>query len=235
MARRSASAVKSFRRRLFRVRWLRRLLVPVHRFPPTPAGLLCAARLSAPARSHLYPAVELIGGYDSNPQRLNAGGPGSYFTSVNPELAVRSNWARHALNAEMRGSYIWYSRTWEDIVTGTAQTDCDCDDAPERWRRRVCRVRWTAPAWNRVSIGRLDTYELSHADAEARFSLGTDNPGSPNVMAGLVKIADLHRARRLARLHAELQPARCHGRKAAPTASSIRTSHLTDGTTSSND
>ena len=72
------------------------ILVPVHRFPPTLIDYYAPIGFRAGSFT-LFPAVELIGGYDSNPQRLNAGGPGSYFTSINPEFLVRSNWARHAL------------------------------------------------------------------------------------------------------------------------------------------
>ncbi len=203
------------------------ILVPVHRFPPTLIDYYAPIGFRAGSFT-LFPAVELIGGYDSNPQRLNAGGPGSYFTSINPEFLVRSNWARHALNAEMRGSYIWYSRTWEDIVTGTAQVDAT-SVAVSGLPRSLDRPNMET----RVN-GRLDTYELSHADAEARFSLGTDNPGSPNVMAGLSRLpiytrigGSLGYTQNFNRLDVTLKGG----------ADSIRyqESDLTDGTTSSNE
>jgi hypothetical protein len=204
------------------------VLVPVHRFPPTPQDYYAPLGIRSGSFT-LYPAVELIGGYDSNPQRLNAGGPGSYFTSVNPALSVRSNWARHALNAEMRGSYIWYSRTWEDIITGTAQTADQTSVAVSGLPRSLDRPSMEA----RVN-GRLDTYELSHADAEARFSLGTDNPGSPNVMAGLSKLpiytrvgGSLGYTQNFNRLDVTL--------KGGADRVFYQESELTDGTTSSND
>jgi hypothetical protein len=83
-------------------------------------------------------------------------------------------------------------------------------------------------------MGRLDTHELSHADAEARFSLGTDNPGSPNVMAGLSRLpiytrvgGSLGYTQNFNRFDATLKGG----------ADSIRyqDSQLTDGTTSGNE
>ena len=50
------------------------------------------------------PAVEILGGYDSNPGR-RAGGAGSPVVIVAPELSVRSQFARHQLNADIRAAY----------------------------------------------------------------------------------------------------------------------------------
>jgi len=208
------------------------VLVPVHRFPPPPQDYYAPLGFRVGAFT-VFPAVEQIGGYDSNPQRLNAGGPGSYFTSVNPSLTVRSNWRRHALNAELRGSYIWYSRTWEDIITGTAQVDCGCGGTTSIAVSGLPRTLDRPDMEARV-IGRLDTHELSHMDGEARFSLGTDNPGSPNVIAGLARLPIYTRAggslgytQNFNRLDVTL--------KGGADRVFYQQSEFTDGTTSSND
>ncbi|MGJ5021171.1 outer membrane beta-barrel protein [Bradyrhizobium oligotrophicum] len=50
------------------------------------------------------PAVEIQAGYDTNPTRRN-GGQGSPVAIVATEVAVRSQWERHQLNADFRGAY----------------------------------------------------------------------------------------------------------------------------------
>jgi hypothetical protein len=152
---------------------------------------------------------------------------------VNPELAVRSNWQRHALNADLRGSYIWYSRTWEDIITGSAEVDCGCGSTTSV---AVSGLPQTLdrPAMESRVYGRLDTHELSHMDAEARFSLGTDNPGSPNVTAGLVRLPIY------TRVGGSLGYTQNYNRfdltlKGGADRVYYQPSQLTDGTTSSND
>ncbi len=56
----------------------------------------------------LFPAIELIGGYDTNPARA-PGGQGASLYTVAPELQAQSNWSRHELKADLRGSYTGYS------------------------------------------------------------------------------------------------------------------------------
>ena len=69
------------------------------------------APLGIPAGAFdLFPAVELIGGYNTNPGH-EPGGNGASFYTVAPELRVQSNWARHEFKADLRGSYIGHSRT----------------------------------------------------------------------------------------------------------------------------
>ncbi len=55
----------------------------------------------------VFPAVEAYGGYDSNPGARNPAS-GSAFVTVAPELRAQSNWVRHELKADLRGSYNWY-------------------------------------------------------------------------------------------------------------------------------
>ncbi|MBX6426348.1 MAG: outer membrane beta-barrel protein [Variibacter sp.] len=105
------------------------------------------------------PAVEIGGGYDSNPART-AGGRGSWFSTVAPELQMRSNWSRHELSANLRGSYVAYE---------------------------------SAPAANRPTFdgrvnGRIDLTGRTRADLEARYLVATNNPGSPDLPAGLARL-----------------------------------------------
>jgi hypothetical protein len=108
----------------------------------------------------LKPAIEVSGGYDSNPARTNAGGGGSIFGIVAPELQASSNWSRHALTADLRGSYISY---------GTA-TSLD------------------RPAFDGKIDGRVDVTAQTRIDLESRLVVATDNPGSPNIQAGLARL-----------------------------------------------
>src|SRR5262249_17949588 len=52
-------------------------------------------------------AVELSGGYDTNPGRL-AVPQGSPFYVIAPEFLAVSNWERHAVVADLRGSFTGY-------------------------------------------------------------------------------------------------------------------------------
>jgi len=108
----------------------------------------------------LRPAIEVSGGYDSNPARTNTGGGGSVFGIVAPELQVNSNWSRHELTANLRGSYISY---------GTA-TSLD------------------RPAFGGKIDGRIDVTSQTRIDLESRLVVSTDSPGSPNIQAGLARL-----------------------------------------------
>lgn len=104
------------------------------------------------------PAVEIIGGYDTNPARtLN--GRASPLITVAPELLARSDWVRHEVTATLRGSYTAYSQT------------------PELDR----------PAFDGRVTGRLDVTRDTALTGEGTLVVGTDNPGSPNVQAGLTR------------------------------------------------
>lgn len=110
----------------------------------------------------LYPAVEITGGYDTNPGRFT-GGPASSFILLAPELRVRSDWSRHQLTADINGNYVDY---------------LDGGFTPSLSR----------PELNARVDGRLDITSQTHADGEGRLLVGTDNPNSPNVEAGLSKL-----------------------------------------------
>jgi hypothetical protein len=104
------------------------------------------------------PAVEIIGGYDTNPARTPGGRPSALIT-VAPELLAKSDWSRHEVTAVLRGSYTAYSQT------------------PELDR----------PAFDGKLAGRLDVTRNTALTGEGTLIVGTDNPGSPNVQAGLAR------------------------------------------------
>jgi len=110
----------------------------------------------------IKPAVDVSGGYDTNPARSN-GGKGSSLVIVSPELLVRSDWSRHELRADLRGSYITYP---------------GYDQQPKLDRPNVD---------SRV-VGRIDVTHDTRLEGEGRLLVGTDNPGSPNIQAGLAKL-----------------------------------------------
>lgn len=109
----------------------------------------------------LYPAVELIGGYDTNPGH-EPGGRAAWFYTVAPELRAQSNWSRHELKADLRGSYIGFSP----------------DETPSLNR----------PYLNGKADGRIDVSQNTRVDLGGRVLISTDNPGSPNLQAGLAKL-----------------------------------------------
>lgn len=109
----------------------------------------------------LYPAVELSAGYNSNPESV-PGGPSSSLFVVAPELQVQSDWSRHSLTADIKGTYDWYG----------------ADLTPSLNR----------PYLNSVIDGRIDVLRDTQILLENRFLLTTNNPGSPNNQAGLARL-----------------------------------------------
>jgi hypothetical protein len=109
----------------------------------------------------LFPAVELIGGYNTDPGQI-PNGKAAWFYTVAPELRTQSNWSRHELKVDLRGSYIGYSP----------------DETPSLNR----------PYLNGRVDGRIDVTHDSRVDLAGRVLVSTDNPGSPNLQAGLAKL-----------------------------------------------
>ncbi|MDQ2082995.1 outer membrane beta-barrel protein [Xanthobacteraceae bacterium Astr-EGSB] len=105
----------------------------------------------------LWPALELSGGYDSNPERSETRKGSSVFV-VAPELKLRSDWSRHAVSADLKGSYTTYGETFES--------------SPRSLDR---------PSLDGKAVGRLDVSKDDRIEMEGRLVVGTDNPGSPNV------------------------------------------------------
>jgi hypothetical protein len=109
----------------------------------------------------LFPAVDFVGGYDTDPSRV-PNGKAAWFYTVAPELRAQSNWSRHELKADLRGSYIGYSP----------------DETPSLNR----------PYVNGRVDGRIDVTHDTRVDLAGRVLVSTDNPGSPNLQAGLAKL-----------------------------------------------
>ena len=116
-------------------------------------------------------AVELGGGYDTNPGRTFVP-KGSPFYVVAPEFLAVSDWERHAVVADLRGSFTGYGTTFPPPAGGTissAPTDVD------------------RPDFTGHVDGRLDVTRDTRLLGEARLRVSTDNPGSPNIQAGLAR------------------------------------------------
>jgi hypothetical protein len=83
-----------------------------------------------------------------------------------PELLVRSDWDRHALNMDIHGGYLAYGSTFFP----------------------------NSPVWlNRPNLdsrvnARIDIDTQDRVDLEGRLLITTDNPGSPNIQAGLERL-----------------------------------------------
>ena len=116
-------------------------------------------------------AVELSGGYDTNPGRTFVP-KGSPLYVVAPEFLAVSDWNRHALVADLRGSFTGYGNTFPPPTDGTISS------APTNVDR---------PDFTGHIDGRLDVTRDTRLLGEVRLRVSTDNPGSPNVQAGLAK------------------------------------------------
>ena len=116
-------------------------------------------------------AVEVSAGYDTNPGRTYVP-KGLPFWVVAPEFLAVSDWERHALVADLRGSYTGYGDSLPPTINGAISS------APTDVSR---------PSFLGHVDGRLDVTEDTHITAQARLLLSTDNPGSPNIQAGLAR------------------------------------------------
>ena len=106
----------------------------------------------------LRPAIEVGGGYDTNPARVPVGKP-SWYEVVAPELLVNSNWSRHELTAVLRGSYSAF------------QPASDLN----------------RPSLDARVNGRIDVSRNTYLNFEGRYLISTDRPGSPNIQADLAR------------------------------------------------
>ena len=132
--------------------------LPLRRLPPSEENQLIPVGIGV-GGFRLRPAVEVTGGYDSNPART-ANGKSSLFGVVAPELLANSNWANHELTAAVRGSYSAY------------------DAVPNL----------TRPAVDAKVTGRVDVTRDTRLNLEGNYILGTDNPGSPNIQSDLRRL-----------------------------------------------
>ncbi|ABD09221.1 conserved hypothetical protein [Rhodopseudomonas palustris HaA2] len=115
-------------------------------------------------------AIELNGGYDTNPARITTP-RASGFYKISPELMVTSDWERHALVADLRGSFTGYGH---DFINPAGAVS----SAPRNLDR---------PDFNGHVDGRIDVTRDTRLLGQGRLIVGTDNPGSPNVEVGLQK------------------------------------------------
>ena len=107
----------------------------------------------------LRPAIEAVGGYDSNPART-PGGKGSWFGIAGGELQVRSEWQRHDFRADIRGNY----------TTFESQSSLD------------------RPFLDARAKARIDVIDQTKLELDGRYVVSTDNPGSPDLPADLAKL-----------------------------------------------
>jgi hypothetical protein len=114
-------------------------------------------------------ALELRGGYDTNPGRTFVP-QGAPFWVVAPEFLAVSDWERHALVADLRGSFTGYGHSLPPTIDGAISS------APTNINR---------PDFIGHVDGRLDVTEDTRITSQVRLRVATDNPGSPNIQAGL--------------------------------------------------
>jgi hypothetical protein len=116
-------------------------------------------------------AVEFSGGHDTNPGRLAAAQSKPFYV-IAPEFVAFSDWERHALVADLRGSFTGYTSNLTPNPDGTplsAPLDID------------------RPSFIGHVDGRLDVSRDTRLMGQGRLFVSTDNPGSPNVQAGLAR------------------------------------------------
>jgi hypothetical protein len=108
-----------------------------------------------------YPSLELTGGYSSNPAGV-PDGKGAALYSVEHDLQVRSDWSNHELTADLRGSYTGYSPDTEPTLS--------------------------RPHFDGKVASRIDVSKLTKLNFDTHVLVATDDPGSPNLQAGLAKL-----------------------------------------------
>lgn len=152
----------------------------------------------------LKPAVEVGAGYSTNPgQDIKGRGSAQYV--VAPELQVKSDWSRHELTADLRGSYTAYT---EDSSLNQ-------------------------PALSSKIAGRIDVSSRTHIDLEQRLNLSTENPGSPNELATVVNLPTVLTTGGTAGIRHQFNRLEIGG-KVSVDRTAYGSSGLSDGTSSSN-
>ncbi len=162
-------------------------------------------------------AVELSGGYDTNPGRISTP-KGSWLYMISPELLATSDWQRHSVVVDLRGSFTGYGSTFPSTLTSVSPIPTVID----------------RPDFTGKIDGRLDVTRETRINSELRLRVGTDNPGSPNVQVGLDKYpiytttgATIGVEQDLSRFQVSLAGTIDH--------TQYQNSKLTDGTSASND
>jgi hypothetical protein len=103
----------------------------------------------------LKPSFDISTGYDDNPLRTQ-GGPGSAFTTAKSEVSGKSDWSRHELSFDLRGSFTHY-------------TDIDHNDRPDA----AAIVR-----------GRIDVTKTTRIELTESAALTTQTAGTPDSVTG---------------------------------------------------
>ena len=116
-------------------------------------------------------AVELSGAYETNPGRTYQP-HGLPSVVIAPEFLAVSDWERHALVADLRGSFTGYGGSLPALIDGQINSSPTNIDRPNF----IGHVD-----------GRLDVSHDLRLTAQTRLLVSTDNPGSPNVQAGLAE------------------------------------------------
>lgn len=162
-------------------------------------------------------AVELSGGYDTNPGRIDKP-KGSAFYMISPELLMTSDWTRHSVVVDLRGSFTGYDATFPSDINSVSPVPTSID----------------RPDFTGKIDGRLDVTRDTRINSELRLRVATDNPGSPNIQVGLAKYplyatsgATVGVEQDFNRLQVSLNGTADH--------TAYQYSKLTDGTVSSND
>jgi hypothetical protein len=101
----------------------------------------------------LFPFVETGIGYDSNPNRLSSDVKGSIYNRTDGGLKLESEWSRNSLTADLHGGYSDYFQF----------------HAADR------------PDASALIVGRVDVTRDTQISSETRFSLSTQQPGSPQI------------------------------------------------------
>lgn len=135
--------------------------LPIDPDPYAPTGVRVGSFL-------VKSAVEIYGGFDNNPARF-VQPKGSSFYKVAPELLAATDWTRHSIIVDLRGSFTGYEKQFPAAPFQTSP-------APENVDRAE---------FNGKIAGRLDVARDLRVNSEMRMRVGADNPGSPNIQAGL--------------------------------------------------
>jgi len=127
--------------------------IPVKRKKPEedpfgPVGVHAGAFL-------LKPTAEVYYGYDDNPFRVQ-NGPGSFFTTVKSQLNAKSDWSRHEVTLDLRGSY-------------TTFANVEHNNRPEA---------------DAILRGRIDVARDTRIELEERAALTTQAAGTPDSITG---------------------------------------------------
>lgn len=110
----------------------------------------------------LLPSFDAAAAYNTNPEHASGAASAAYFVG-GPELQIASDWQRHSLTADISGTYTQY-------VDGNLVPALN------------------APYLNSRIDGRVDVSHDTQVILENRFLLTTENPGSPNLQAELVRL-----------------------------------------------